>query len=345
MGTPKKLIFGLDGLVGGAMNMAGNAQQFEYDKYLKKMQSKLNREEMEHSMGLQKSQQEWLMNTQYNKQVSGMKNAGLNPAMANGGSVGGISGSSGTPTTGSAGSGMSGGNFDYGSTVMGLSQNERRLENESKIANAQADALSAQAEKDRKQAGLTQKDIDSYGDRLAADLANKDAQTALFGSKSAEAKENAELLRKKGDEIQENIKLIQQRVNESKANETFTRTQEREYKRIVDAQVKSAFSSANWSDTQAANMVQEALFKWSAMASDADAKDAERLMTDAMRRLVEKYGDAEKVANIISQIIRSIGDASMDMLIGSKLGAVGKGAKLAGAGYQRAKRVVTKYYD
>ena len=72
------------GAVSGLFGLAGQAQQASYTKEQQRLQSKLNREEMAYSQGLQNAQQEHLMNTMYGKMVSGMKNAGLNPATANG---------------------------------------------------------------------------------------------------------------------------------------------------------------------------------------------------------------------------------------------------------------------
>lgn len=74
----------IGGLIGGAFGLAGQAQQAAYTKEQQKLQSKLNREEMAYSAGLQRNQQEWSANTMYGKTVNGMKNAGLNPATANG---------------------------------------------------------------------------------------------------------------------------------------------------------------------------------------------------------------------------------------------------------------------
>lgn len=84
--------------IGGLL---GNAQQAVYTKEQQKLQSKLNKQEMEHSIGLQRSQQEWLMNSQYGKMASGMKNSGLNPAIANGTTP--STPSPGSPTTGGVG--------------------------------------------------------------------------------------------------------------------------------------------------------------------------------------------------------------------------------------------------
>lgn len=90
------------GAVGGIASAAiGSSMQSGFTKEQQKLQSRLNREEMNHSMALQRGQQEWLMNTQYGKSVSGMKNAGLNPATANG--VSPATPSAGHPSTGSSG--------------------------------------------------------------------------------------------------------------------------------------------------------------------------------------------------------------------------------------------------
>lgn len=75
-------------LVGALGGIAGSyfSSQMQKNNTMaqQRLQSKLNREEMSYSNDLQRNQQEWLMNAQYGKTVQGMKNAGLNPATANG---------------------------------------------------------------------------------------------------------------------------------------------------------------------------------------------------------------------------------------------------------------------
>ncbi len=85
-GRPKKPWLGAAiGAAGGlASSLIGAGIQHSNTKAQQRLQSKLNKEEMSYSNSLQRDQQEWLMNTQYGKQVSGMINAGLNPATANG---------------------------------------------------------------------------------------------------------------------------------------------------------------------------------------------------------------------------------------------------------------------
>lgn len=75
-------------LVGALGGIAGSyfSSQMQKSNTMaqQRLQSKLNREEMSYANDLQRNQQEWLMNAQYGKTVQGMKNAGLNPATANG---------------------------------------------------------------------------------------------------------------------------------------------------------------------------------------------------------------------------------------------------------------------
>lgn len=104
MGTPFKcdLLSAGIGAVGSVLGgLVNSSIQSSNTKEQMRLQSKLNREEMAYSMGLQKDQQEWLMDNQYGKTVSGMKNAGLNPATANGVSPSVPSG--GSPHSGSPG--------------------------------------------------------------------------------------------------------------------------------------------------------------------------------------------------------------------------------------------------
>lgn len=105
------------------------------------LQHALNKNEMNHSMQLQRAQQEWLMNTQYQKNVAGMKNAGLNPATANGVSPAVPSG--GTPSAGSSGpsAGMADYNLQAGVDTL---LRAKQVDNETRIANAQERLLNSQ---------------------------------------------------------------------------------------------------------------------------------------------------------------------------------------------------------
>lgn len=121
--------------IGGLL---GNAQQAVYTKEQQKLQSKLNKQEMEHSMGLQRSQQEWLMNSQYGKMASGMKNAGLNPATANGTTP--ATPSPGSPTTGGVGPAFHGSDLGLAiSQGAGIAADLRLKDSQSDLNYAKAD--------------------------------------------------------------------------------------------------------------------------------------------------------------------------------------------------------------
>lgn len=133
-------LFGLGAsLLGGFL---GGSQQSAFTKEQQRLQSKLNREEQSHSMQLQRDQQEWLMNNQYGKAVSGMKNAGLNPAMAGGGSVGAAP-AAGHPSSGASGPSASMPNIDLAGSAMDALKTDNELE----LGKAQKDLIKAQEEK------------------------------------------------------------------------------------------------------------------------------------------------------------------------------------------------------
>lgn len=100
-----------------------------------KLQSKLNKEQMNHSSMLQRNQQEWLFNTMYGKNVSSMKNAGLNPAMANGT----------TPTVPSASSPGTGPSGPQGARVGGFGLEMLQGIKQMQLMNAEEKLLDAQA--------------------------------------------------------------------------------------------------------------------------------------------------------------------------------------------------------
>ena len=87
--------------IAGLFGLAGQENNSRITKEQMQLQHRMNKDEMNHSMQLQKNQQDWLMNTMYGKNVSGMKNAGLNPATANG--VSPATPSGGSPSSGTSG--------------------------------------------------------------------------------------------------------------------------------------------------------------------------------------------------------------------------------------------------
>ena len=100
--SEKRIYGALIGALGGIASAAiGSGMQAGFTKEQQRLQSKLNREEQVHSMALQREQQDYLQNTMYGKSVSGMKNAGFNPATANGVSPAVPSG--GSPSSGASG--------------------------------------------------------------------------------------------------------------------------------------------------------------------------------------------------------------------------------------------------
>lgn len=339
-GHPRHFIFGLESLVGGVMNMAGNAQKFEYDKYLKAMQSRLNREEMQHSMGLQQSQNEWMMNRQYSAQVQGLKNAGLNPAMAGGSSIGGMSGGSAHPTTGGPGSGMSGGSFDYGTTMMAIDQQAQRIENETKVADAQANALNAEADRNSKDAELKGLDIQSYDQRLqsqlhlqSAEAYNQNMQGNLYHQKEK-------------TEIYQTEKASAEVVgamydNELKLQEFRTKSLEQR-RTLLEMALRSKEVEANIRhlNTQDRVAMQDCITRMYTAENDAEYKDAQKALADLQADMIRKYGDPEHIAGLISQTLSAVGGIAL----GAAAGRFVKGGKALSKGGKALYRSVSKMF-
>lgn len=154
---------GVGGLLGLASGALSSHQQQVNTRENMLLQHSLNKNEMNHSMQLQKSQQEWLMDHQYAKTVAGMKNAGLNPAIANGVSPSVPSG--GSPSSGGSGPSGAAANYDIvGGMSAGLAVQNQMTQN--KIA-----------EED-----LTRKRIENR--LLEIDKLNKEAEYGEYNTKT-----------------------------------------------------------------------------------------------------------------------------------------------------------------
>lgn len=135
-------IAALAGIATNIVSQVGNSLvQHASTRSNMKKQHELNEDEMAYSQQLQRSQQEWLMNNLYGKTVSGMKNAGLNPATANGVSPAVPSG--GSTSTGPSGPAAGMPNFDLsGGALTSMQIDSMKADIESKeIDNARKKLL------------------------------------------------------------------------------------------------------------------------------------------------------------------------------------------------------------
>lgn len=130
-------LFGLDGLFGGIMNLAGNVQQQAYTKENMKLQSRLNREEQEHSMGLQRDYQNMVWDQGASREVAALKNSGINPSGFNGPTA-----MSASPSSGASGP-PAHGDFSYGSAMIDAAASAQRVQNETELAESQKKNIDA----------------------------------------------------------------------------------------------------------------------------------------------------------------------------------------------------------
>lgn len=131
--------------IAGLFGLAGQQNNARITKEQMQMQHRMNKDEMNHSMQLQKSQQEWMLNNMYGKNVSGMTNAGLNPATANG--VSPATPSGGSPSSGT--SGPSASNSNLGSDMANAMLAGENMQADLDVKKAQANLLDEQANEQR----------------------------------------------------------------------------------------------------------------------------------------------------------------------------------------------------
>lgn len=270
-------------LVGGALGLVGNAQQASYTKEQQKLQSKLNKEEMATSQGMQNAQQDWLMNTQYGKMVSGMKNAGLNPATANGT----------TPSVPSAGHGSSGGVGPafHGESLAAAASQGALAGKDVEMADAQIENIKAQTDKTREETDDQKfKNTPTYRELT---LRGMDEDIKLSVCRQKEANSNVDLNTQKVAESAQNVKESLSRigVNTELANKYANESVEVTY-RIAGILQDMKESEARIAVHRATAKCQRALANLhdkAAKGLDITNEDLERTLT--ARKAVTLQGD------------------------------------------------------
>lgn len=226
LGTPFKCFDPLSALAGAAANVVGGLfgshVQKNNSKQLMRQQHRYNMAEMQHSMSLQRGQMDYLANTMYGKQVSGMKNAGLNPAM-DGGSQAASLPNAGVPSTGSSGASAPLPNID----LLGGAQQGALLE--AQIDNIKADTNQKNADADNKDADTRLKEIQASPafvkanlDKLSADAQRAWAACALDNQKVIQSMEEVKKIGKEMNLADAQIdKLVQETGNLRKEYEVL----------------------------------------------------------------------------------------------------------------------------
>lgn len=254
---------GASGLLGLASGALSAHQQQVNTRENMLLQHALNKNEMNHSMQLQRSQQEWLMNNQYQKTVAGMKNAGLNPATANGT----------TPAVPSAGSPSSGGSGPAaGMPDFGL-QNSIQAYLTAENTKAQTNLLDKEAKKVESET-VGQNNVNkTFMENFQNTMDEIKSRIGVNQKRQAELDQNISYMQKSMDQIQASIDEIRQNINESKARENFVSKQADGYNRFLNAQIYNLMAHSNLLIGQNAREGQMLLFNMGNSAAMADFYD------------------------------------------------------------------------
>lgn len=267
------------------------------------LQHALNKNEMNHSMQLQRAQQEWLMNTQYQKNVAGMKNAGLNPATANGVSPAVPSG--GSPSTGSSGpsAGMADYNLQAGIDTLLRAQ---QVENETKVADSEVKVNESQADKNAADAGKSRAETEGQ------QKINKHIEDQMLASIEKDKSISAMNEEQRKNYIEERKNIIAQldeiksRVRLNHANEALAKEQKIQLKREVDAKVRLMFKQGNYYDTMAQVGISNAMTNYLSATSEVERNEAAAALDRSIAELNQKYGDAERIVGMIGDAIQGV---------------------------------------
>lgn len=193
--------------VGGLFGLIGQGIQNRQTRKNMRLQSQLNKEQMAHSMLLQRNQQNWLMNTQYGKMVSGMRNAGLNPVTANGT----------TPSVPSGGSPSTGPSGPSGSPLSSLGVDAVRSYKELKLMDAQIDNINADSDSKRGDAKL--KEAQAYWQQF---MNSDEMRNLTFNVKLAEALNGMKDSEVKDAEIKRIVASTNEICTKAKLNQSQT---------------------------------------------------------------------------------------------------------------------------
>lgn len=226
------IIGGLFGLGASALNAANqygvNAQNQKYTQENMKLQNTLNKDEKSFQDSLNRSYQDFLWNNQYSKEMGGMKSVGLNPALANGTSIGGMSASNNV-SAGPSGPAAHGSMADLASPIaqgvqLGLEYSRQQIEGqraqkEGELMESQSgyyNALKAKTEAETTGVGYDndQKKRFLENNGVEAGIAEVLARTELTKEQQLETAQKTQLWMEEAGVARENQKyIIQQTAN------------------------------------------------------------------------------------------------------------------------------------
>lgn len=322
----KKLIWGALAGAGASLlgGLLGGAQQHIYTKEQQRLQSQLNREEQEHSMALQQQNQEWLMNRQYGASVSGMKNAGLNPATANGTAP--ATPALGHPSSGSSGPAASMPNFDLAGAIK-----EGELM-QAQIDNINADTQNKKSQSSNFDADTRLKEIQARPDFVKAGLDKLSGEAQLAWCQSDLTAKQSVKYMAEVQKIGKDMQLTDAQINnlQSQTAKAYQDIQEsisrislnkaEQYFKITGASLNKALAvQAHANAAEANERVNSGLYKSQSNLNYMKANEAE-----ANEALLRKKGFTEEQITECKKIEAKL--LEFDQKVNDQYGALDKGS-------------------
>lgn len=224
MPFPLAAVIGAAGSIAGGIGSAlignsGTRQNMQ-------LQAKLNKEQLSYQDALNRNYQNMLWSKQYQAQMSGMKNAGLNPALANGTSVGGATASNSLSAgpTGPSGAMPSIDPVSGAVSAMNAEKDMTIKDNQAKLLDEQAKNVAQDTLKKKEETSESAlRNTKEYRDLL---LRGMSEQNALAAAQAADANSHVEVNRSTVSQIAKNIEKIASDIdlNKEAKNQLITAT-------------------------------------------------------------------------------------------------------------------------
>lgn len=287
-------------VLGGLMNIGGNS-------LLSSQQNESSKELMDYQMKLQKQYQQWLLMNQYPMQLQAMRNAGMNPAFANGQNLGSLSAS--TPN---ASAGLSQAHLFQmqdallGSQINKTNQEVKNLEQDRQESQARIDNLNAQTD-------LLDKRNVVFFDQLKVDMENVVSQTNRYNADTKQITKSVEKIDAEIDRIKyEEANLLSSVANNLASAELTgqkAKYYEQEIKSVIQNNMAQAALAFGENYRRGEKLMYE-IFNLSSLTSyydnQANLLSANKKMQDFMLEQEKRFNTGKQVAEIFGNVTSSV---------------------------------------
>lgn len=287
-------------LLGGFLNIGGNS-------LLSSQQKSSSKDLMDYQLQKQKDYQQWLLMNQYPMQLQAMRNAGMNPAFANGQNLGTLSASSPNASAGLSQAHL----FQMQDALLSSQLNKtnaetKNIEQGTKESQARIDNLNAQTD-------LLDKQNIVFFDQFKVNMENVISQTNRYNADAKQISKSVEKMDAEIDRIQyEEANLLSSVANNLASAELTgqkAKYYEQEIKSVIQNNMAQAALAFGENYRRGEKLMYE-IFNLSALSSyydnQANLLDVNKKMQDFMLEQEKRFNTGKQVAEIFGNVTSSV---------------------------------------